>query len=167
VARAIYPESIYYKKLSRRGEMIARGHDMHCLDHIMVRDVMIRHFPTLKHSDNVREIVRTARKNPQFESLPVMGPDGKLIGIIRTEDLHRVLDSDISPHLVCADDIALRAPISVSPQENLIEALRDFGTRDVETLPVEVGKGENRKLVGVLQRADVMRRYRQEMLSER
>ena len=64
-----------------------------------------------------------------------------------------------------AGDIALLSPISVSPRENLIEALRDFGTRDVETLPVEVGTGENRKLVGLLMRSDVMRRYRQEMLS--
>ena len=164
VARLIDHDSIYYKKLSRRGEAIARGHDLHRLDHIMVRDVMIRKFPILKHSDNVQEIVRIARANPDIESLPVQGIDGKLAGIIRTEDLHRVLDSEISPHLIYASDIALRSPISVSPRENLIEALRDFGSRDVETLPVEIGTGENRKLVGLLLRADVMRRYRQEML---
>lgn len=167
VARIIEPESIYYKKLSRRGENIARGHDLHKLDHIMVRDVMIRHFPVLKHTDTVLDIVRVARENPEIESLPVKDADGKLIGIIRAEDLHRVLDSDISPLLVNAEDIALRAPLSVSPTENLIEALRDFGTRDVETLPVEVGKGTNRRLVGLLLRSEVMARYRQEMLSGR
>ncbi|MCA9241772.1 MAG: chloride channel protein, partial [Planctomycetales bacterium] len=47
VSRMVDPESIYYKKLSRRGEQIARGHDMHHLEHVMVRDVMQRHFPTL------------------------------------------------------------------------------------------------------------------------
>lgn len=165
VARMIEPESIYYKKLSRRGEHIARGHDLHRLDHIMVRDVMIRTFPVLQHTDTVLDIVRIARENPEIESLPVKDGDGKLIGIIRAEDLHRVLDSDISPLLVNAEDIALRAPLAVSPTENLIEALRDFGTRDVETLPVEVGKGANRRLVGLLLRSDVMARYRQEMLS--
>ena len=90
----------------------------------------------------------------------------KLIGIIRPSDLHRVLDSDISPHLVNAQDIAMRSPISVSPEENLIEALRDFGTQDVETLPVEVGVGPNRRLIGLLLRSDLMRRYRQEILSK-
>ena len=163
VSRRLEPESIYYKKLSRRGEIIARGHDLHRLDHIMVRDVMIRDFPTVKHTDNVHEIVRVARANPDIESLPVMN-DGKLVGIIRPSDLHRVLDSDVSPHLVNAEDIALRAQISVSPAENLIEALRDFGARDVETLPVEVGAGTNRRMVGLLLRSDVMRRYRQEIL---
>lgn len=165
VARVIEPESIYTKKLSRRGEHISRGHDMHCLDHVMVRDVMIRKFPILQHTDTALDIVRVARENPDIENLPVMNAEGKLIGIIRAEDLHRVLDSDISPLLVNAEDLALRTPLSVSPSDNLIEAIRDFGTRDVETLPVEVGQGVNRRLVGLLRRRDVMLRYRQEMLS--
>ena len=165
ISRSIEPESIYYKKLSRRGGSIARGHDLHRLDHIMVRDVMIRAFPTLDHNANVHEIIRVARTNPHIESLPVMN-EGRLIGIIRPSDLHRVLDSDISPHLVNAEDIAMRSPLSVSPAENLIEALRDFGMQDVETLPVEVGVGPHRRLIGLLQRSDVMRRYRQEILAK-
>ena len=72
VSRSIEPESIYYKKLSRRGGSIARGHDLHRLDHIMVRDVMIRQFPSLKHTDTVPEIVRVARENAHIEGLPVM-----------------------------------------------------------------------------------------------
>jgi len=166
VSRAIEPESIYYKKLSRRGGSISRGHDLHRLDHVMVRDVMLRNFPMLKQNDNAIVIVRVARANPHIESLPVMGDNNQLIGIIRPSDLHRILDSDISPHLINAEDIAMRASISVSPDENLIEALRDFGTRDVETLPVEVGVGANRRLIGLLLRSDVMRRYREEILAK-
>lgn len=164
VARFIDPESIYYKKLSRRGELIARGHDMTALEHIMVRDVMLREFPTVHHTDNLADIVRVARQHSTIESLPVMNDENKLVGIIRPEDLHLILDSDISPHLVFANDIALKTPLSVRPSENLLEALRDFGTRDIETLPVESGEGENRRLVGLLLRSDVMRRYREEML---
>lgn len=164
VARAFESESIYEKKLSRRGGSIARGHHLHGLDHIMVRDVMIREFPSLKHSDTVIEIIRVARANAHIESLPVM-EDGKFVGIINSSDLHRILDTDVAPHLVNAEDIASRSPVSVSPSENLVEALRDFGTRDVETLPVEVGTGAKRRLVGLLLRNDVMRRYREEVLA--
>ncbi|MCH8047759.1 MAG: chloride channel protein [Planctomycetes bacterium] len=164
VAGLIDPESIYLKKLSRRGESIARGHDMHRLEHIMVRDVMVREFPTVRHTDNVTAIIRVARENTHIESLPVMDDAGNLVGIIRSEDLHRVLDSDISPSLLNADDIALMSPIAVSPDANLIEALRDFGTRDIDTLPVESRRGGQRQLVGLLLRSDVMRRYREEML---
>ena len=164
VARLIDPESIYEKKLSRRGESIARGHDLHRVEHIMVRDVMIQKYPTVRNGDHVAEIVKVARANASVESLPVMDSEGKLVGIIRPGDLRRVLDSDVSPFLVNAEDIAFKTDISVSPSSNLLEALRDFGTLDVETLPVVQGRGENRRLVGLLLRSDVMRRYREEML---
>ncbi len=166
VARLIDPESIYHKKLSRRGDSIARGHEMHRLEHIMVRDVMLRSFPRLKHTDDLNEIIRVARGNPKLESLPVMDDDGLLVGIIRPEDLHRLIDTDLPRQLVHAGDIALKTTISVKPNENLLEAMSDLGRLDVETLPVEVGKGNSRRLVGLLLRADVMRRYRQEMLAE-
>jgi CIC family chloride channel protein len=167
VAESIDPESIYLKKLSRRGELIARGHDMHRVEHVMVRDVMIREFPTVRHTDNLSKIVRVARANSHIESLPVMNDEGKLVGIIRPEDLHRVLDTDTAPHLVNADDIALTTLVAVSPNANLLEALRDFGQRDVETLPVEEVTNGKRKLVGLLLRSDVMQRYRVEMLRRR
>lgn len=164
VTKMLEPDSIYYKKLSRRGEFISRGHDLHLLDHVMVRDVMLRNFPSLKPGDNAAQIIKIARAHPEIESLPVLDAGGKFVGIIRAEDLHRILDSDLAPELVYAEDIAFRAPLSVLPSANLIEAMRDFGARDVETLPVEIGVGENRQLVGLLLRTDVMRRYRQEML---
>ncbi len=139
---------------------------MHRLEHIMVRDVMIRQFPMVKHNDDLDEIIRVARSSPKIESLPVMDDDGQLVGIIRPEDLHRVLDTDLPRQLVQADDIAMKTAISVSPNENLLDAMSDFGRRDVETLPVEVVRGGVRRLVGLLLRSDVMRRYRQEMLAE-
>ncbi len=167
VARVIDPESIYDKKLSRRGESTARGLDMHHLEHVRVRDVMVHDFPTVSHTDTVTQIVRVARAHPHLESLPVMGEEGKLVGIIRPEDLHRVLDSDISTNLLNADDVAMKLPLAVSPDDNLLEAMRDFGSRDIETLPVETGHGDSRRLVGLLLRSDVMSRYRQEMLRRR
>jgi CIC family chloride channel protein len=167
VARFIDPESIYLKKLSRREESIARGQEMHRLEHIMVRDVMIRHFPTVSHKDNLTEIVRVARENPHIESLPVTNAEGRLVGIIRPGDLQRALDANVPPHLINAEDISMMLPFSVPTDANLIEALRDFGASDIETLPVESRVGDTRRVVGLLLRSEVMRRYREEMLRRR
>ncbi len=68
IARAIDPESIYYKKLSRRGERIARGHDLHHLDHIMVRDVMIRHFPSLHPRTTRRRSSASPARTPRSKA---------------------------------------------------------------------------------------------------
>jgi len=164
VARFIDPDSIYTKKLSRRKESVTRVQDMHQLEHIMVRDVMVRDFPTVVNSDDLTEIIRVARANSHIESLPVINNEGRLVGIIRSADLHQVLQTDVSPQLVNAEDLTLMSPMTVPVNANLLEALRDFGGSDTETLPVESGKGASRRLVGLLLRADVMRRYREEML---
>lgn len=163
VARYIDPDSIYHKKLNRRGENLARGHEMSQIEHIMVRDVMIEEFPVIRDTDNIPAITRIARQNPKFDSFPVMDDAGRLLGIIRPEELHRVQDTDMPPTLVYADEIAVPTTLSVSPDENLLEALRDFSQRDIETLPVETGNGTERRLIGLLLREDVMRCYREEM----
>jgi len=164
LARFIDPESIYLKKLSRRKESIARGHEMHRLDHIMVRDVMIRQFPTVRDTDDLAEIVRVARANSHIEGLPVMDDAGKLIGIIRPGDLQRALDSEVPPQMINAHDIALMGPVALPSNANLLEALAEFGASDIETLPVESDEGTSRRVVGLLLRSDVMGRYREEML---
>lgn len=164
VAQFIDPDSIYTKKLSRRKESVTRVQDMHRFEHIMVRDVMVRDFPTVVNSDDLTEIIRVARANLHIESLPVINNEGRLLGTIRSADLHQVLQSDVSPQLVNAEDLTRMSPMTVPANANLLEALRDFGGSDTETLPVESGKGASRRLVGLLLRADVMRRYREEML---
>ena len=45
-------------------------------------------------TDNLAEITRVARANPNIESLSVMSDNEQLVGIIHAEDLHRVLDTD-------------------------------------------------------------------------
>ena len=68
----------------------------------------------------------------------------------------------ISP--IAPKHIAMMPPIVLPTNANLLEALRDFGARDVESLPVESEQGKARRLVGLLLRSDVMRRYREGML---
>ncbi len=167
-ATAIDPESIYLKKLSRRGELPAWGHHTTGLEDVTVRQLMITSFPSVKESATLREIVEAATRHPHVENLPVMSEDGALLGVIRTEDLHRLLDSDMQPSLVRAHDIVQPPPTRLHPDDNLLEALRSFGMReDVESLPVEVPTGDGTRLVGLLPRWSVMRRYRQEMLKHR
>lgn len=166
VSRFIDPESIYDKKLSRRGETVARGHDMHHLEHVKVRDVMIRNFPIVKKTDTLPEIIKVAQANSDIETIPVMNEVDELYGIIRPEDLHRILDTDLHVSLVNADDITFVNPLALSPDENVLEALRDFGSLDLDSLPVVLEQNGKRQLVGLLQRSDLMRRYREEMLRD-
>ena len=64
-------------------------------------------------------------------------------------------------------DPVLALTVNVGGTVHLLEALRDFGACDVETLPVQSTVGDSRRIVGLLLRSDVMRRYREEMLRRR
>lgn len=165
VAAWIDKDSIYHKKLTRRGESLTRGHDVASLENIMVRDMMLKHFPIVRPGHHVKEIIAMAKKHPHLERLPMLDDNEKFVGFIYPEELSRILEGDIFPELVCADDLAVHKSMSVKSYENLLEALSDFGSSDVELLPVEEGRGESRKLVGLLLRSHVMQRYRQELLS--
>lgn len=74
----------------------------------------------------------------------------------------------MQPSLVRAHDIVQLPPTRLHRDDNLLEALGSFGMReDVESLPVEVPTADGTRLVGLLPRWSVMRRYRQEMLKYR
>lgn len=68
------------------------------------------------------------------------------------------------PHLLNAEDMAMLPTVSVLPDATLLEALRAFASRQVEMLPVDCEAGHQWRLVGILLRSDVMRRYRMEPL---
>ena len=164
-ARLIDRESIYIKKLSRRGESTALSHHVTSLEDIRVRDLMVKDFPTVPEAATLTDIIRIAAEHPNVENLPIMSGSGHLQGLIRTEDLKRLVDSDMQPSLFRALDIAQRAPIAVAPEANLLDALRDFGHReDVESLPVVTTTPAGPRLIGLLSRTAVMQRYRQELL---
>jgi CBS domain-containing protein len=133
---------------------------------VHVSDMMIRNFPTVRETDDVDKIISLTRENPEIETLPVTDEQGRLSGIIGSHDLQRVLDSDLPPHLINAGDIQQIAPPAVVPEDDLLDALREFGARDLEMLPVESRSGKSRKLVGLLMRVDVMRRYRMETIAD-
>ncbi|MEK6234667.1 MAG: chloride channel protein, partial [Planctomycetales bacterium] len=166
VAAFIDPESIYDKKLSRRGEIAARGHHLSRLEHIQVRDLMIEEFPLVSEDADLREIIETAAANPRLDALPVMDQNGRFAGVIGAEELHRVVDADIPAAALRAWDLVQSVPIHLTPDENLLEALRDFGERDMEILPVMETAEPDARLIGLLTRSEVMRRYRRELLTQ-
>ena len=65
------------------------------------------------------------------------------------------------PQLINALDLVVPAPLTISPDDNLLDALGDLATLEVETLPVPIGGEKDRRLVGLLPRSRVMRRYRE------
>ncbi|MEZ4919878.1 MAG: CBS domain-containing protein [Saprospiraceae bacterium] len=61
------------------------------LKSLLVREVMTENLLCLNESDTVRDAMRVFKTN-HFHSLPVIGDDGKLLGIVTTYDVLKVLE---------------------------------------------------------------------------
>jgi len=86
-------------------------------------------------------------------AFPVELPDGTLVGLVCFDDLEKLPQQEWSHKAV--EDVMTPAErlIVLPPDAGADEALQSLATRDVDQLPVLVG----RHLVGIVRRADVMK----------
>jgi CIC family chloride channel protein len=76
-----------------------------------------------------------------------------------------VLESAELADLVVADEISTKDVVTVTAKSNLNEAMEQFALIDIEQLPV-VDEHDDKKIVGMLSRMDVMAAYNKEVLKK-
>jgi CIC family chloride channel protein len=163
VARRLAKPSIYTVKLLRRGIDLEAGQEVNVLRRLRVRDVMRTDIDVVSRSASVADLERRIVESPHYEFFTVDG-EGRLIGVISIDDLRRSL-----PHLqdagtvVVAEDLASDVVLSVREDDTLDTAMRQFGKRTYEELPV-LPAGGGDVPVGLLNRQDVINAYNREIL---
>lgn len=167
VSSRIFKESIYSLKLSRKGINIRHGREVNILASLKVRDVMETPRVVIPSTMPFTELVDrlTHAKGSAF---PVVDKAGRLTGIIAYSDLRQVLREQMGDEtrlLIIAQDVATAHPVTMTPDENLNDAMRKFGLRDTEQLPV-VDARDGDRLIGMLRRSEVINAYNRALLSE-
>lgn len=117
-----------------------------------VRDAMSRDPRSVGESTSAREAARLM-KEQDVGSLPVV-EDDRLVGIVTDRDIvvRGVANgSDVSS--LSVKDVASHEVSTVTPDEDLDEALRLMAQEQVRRLPVV----EDDRLVGILAQADIAR----------
>jgi CBS domain-containing protein len=115
-----------------------------------VRDVMTPKVQSVNQEQPVVEAARLMRTE-DVGSLPVV-EDGRLVGTLTDRDIVlRAVAEGADPKVVRVGDIASHEPITVSPEQDLDEAVSLMAKHRVRRLPV-VADGA---LVGILAQADV------------
>ncbi len=135
-----------------------------------VVDVMTTEVMTVAPEATLKEAARLMVK-ARVSGLPVVDPDGKLVGIITEADFlarevererprrHGLLDAlfgGAQHSLAEAETVAeamTEGVVTIGPDSTLAEAARVMATRDVKRLPVVDGRG---LLIGVVSRGDVV-----------
>ncbi len=82
----------------------------------------------------------------------------ELSGVISFRDIRQILQEASLAHLIIAKDVATSPVITVTPKENLEEALRKLSSTGVSQLPV-VDQDNPRKVIGTLDNKDINAAY--------
>jgi CIC family chloride channel protein len=149
--------SIYTIKLSRRGVEITQGWEQSVLRALKVRDVASDHFVTVPEDMHLVDIFRIL-KSKDVSYLHMVDNDGRLTGIISFSDIRSALLEEGLKYLVIARDVATMDIVTISPSDSIQDALYRMGRSGISHLPV-VEENDNRKIIGTLNKKDVMAVY--------
>jgi CBS domain-containing protein len=128
-------------------------------------DVMTRHPRAVETDTSVREAARLM-EGDDVGSLPVVETEGaaRLVGVLTDRDIAlRVVAAGRDPETTRVSEVASRDVVTVTPDDDLDEALTRMARSQVRRLPVVVGDGE---LVGMLSQADLPRVTKEKNVGE-
>ena len=132
------------------------------MNSIKVQDVMSTDVTTIAQEMPFKKILETISYSKNFY-FPVLDNIGDMRGILSFSDIREVIFEEQLGDLLVAGELANQNVYSLTPQQNLNEAMEMFSQLDVDQLPV-VKNDDRLKVIGMLTRGDVMASYNREIL---
>ncbi len=160
--RAIAKHSIYVQYLLNEGINIKHGREVSILDAIKVKAVMNREITTIPEEMPFKKILETVSYSKNFY-FPVVNREGDMTSIISFNDIREMFFVEGLEDLVVAGELATKKVLFLKPDQNLNEAMELFARLDVDQLPVVTGE-DSRKVIGMLNRGDMVAAYNREVL---
>jgi CIC family chloride channel protein len=150
--------SIMTEKLARRGLRVHQDYEADALTQASVAETMEKEPPVIAATEKVGALAeRIARHDPavaRHEALLVLDDAGKLAGIITRGDILRALDKDPSGAMTVQEAGTTHLVVTYA-DELVSEAAAKLLRFNIGRLPV-VERGDERKVVGYMNRASIM-----------
>ena len=156
----ISKESAYTSKLARMGINIDLGAGQDIMRMISVKEAMSNEVITIT-PEKPLELALQIIEDTGHMSLPVVD-NNRLYGIITWTDIHNAAIKH-ERHLT-VDDYCVTDLITVTPRDTLSEALDCLGSREISHLPV-VDTSDNKKLIGIITKGDIIKAYNRQRLT--
>ncbi len=163
VSRLLYSDSIDTVDFSRDGIDIHEGRESAILKSIKVGRIIDEDVDFVSESANVDELLHlfTMARNRFY--FPVIDATGRMTGIISMQDVKNILHDQELRLSVHVGNLCSRNVIMLTPADTLHTALTLFDVKGIEEIPV-VESLNDRWVVGMLKRADVIAAYNHEVL---
>jgi CIC family chloride channel protein len=172
VSIKLMKQTILTRKLARRGLTVPQEFEVDALQQVTVGETMDPEPPTVPASMKLSELAdRLVDQDPELsrhEGLPILGKDGRLVGIVTHGDVLRSLEKG-APRDIDVLDAGSREPVVAYPDEMVHDAVLKMLHHGVGRLPV-VERGDPGRLVGYLGRSATLearlRRLQEERVRE-
>jgi CIC family chloride channel protein len=141
------------------------GREATVLSSIRVANVMKKEFTTIHEDTDIHELLENVIEGESFY-FPVVDNDDLLTGIVSFQDIRSVLFEEDLKGFIKVKYLLSRNVIVLKENDNLNTAIERFAVKDIGELPV-VDIFNERKIVGMLKRGDVMSAYNRELIKRR
>ncbi len=128
-----------------------------------ISDVMTERPRAVEPQTSVREAARLMEVD-DVGSLPLVEDGARLVGVVTDRDIAiRVVAHGLDPETTGVGDVASRELVTLTPDDDLDEALTLMASAQVRRLPIVVRDDE---LVGMVSQADIARTAKEKQVGE-
>ncbi len=163
ICRHFKKDSLDTFELSQAGIDLESGKERNIMTSLQVGDVMVREIETIPEHMTLGEFADFIAST-RHTNFPLVSADGDLTGIISVQDFMGVVFEKDLMDLVVVKELATLNVITVTVDNNIDEAMKKIGYRNIEQLPV-VDRENSKKLVGIVSRRDMVTAYNRELMS--
>jgi CIC family chloride channel protein len=156
---ALRKRSLYHAQLPTKRESPAHRQDLvyHTLETLRAGDVSIRDrpFASFEPATPAHDVIQKIAEASWQDIFPVLGPDGKMVGLINAE-LLRTFATERDFELVTVAADLMQPALAVQTSQNLHAAIEVMLRHQLREIPVTDDAG---KIIGFLDESDITRAY--------
>lgn len=162
ICRRFHRYSLETMDLARAGIDLEAGKERNIMKSLLVGEVMNRQPAAVAENMTLREFTQFVAGHKET-NFPLVNQEGELTGILSVQDFMGVVFEEDLMDLVVIKEIATHNVITAHEDEDLDQAMRKIGYRNIEQLPV-VDRETHRQLIGIISRRDIVSAYNRALL---
>lgn len=157
MARVLTRDSIYTASLRLRGVQVGTASDLLLLRRMSVEQVPLDPANVVRPDDPLQRLLDLSI-NDDATDFVVADKEGQYLGMVLGDDVKRaLLEREAVPLLLVAEMMRNDLPI-IRNNDDLATVINQFSAHDVSRLPVGL-PGNTSRVIGLISRAALMRRY--------
>ncbi len=165
VAAKLNADSIDTVDFTREGIDIHEGRETAVMKSIKVGRIITEDVDLISENANADQLLQIFSMAKDSFYFPVVDDSGKMSGIISLQDVKTVLHDLELRRNATVGSVCGRKVVFLTPDDNLYTAMTIFDRRGFDEIPV-VESAEEKWVVGMLKRRDVIAAYNQEVIKK-